>query len=95
MSSNSWNLSVINEIQWVAGSGVFSDGSIKIVDFSGGWIHSDIFQDSTELDGVINLWLFFSTKIDALGVTSTFNVEYSGFSPDVFIVTNELSVTDR
>lgn len=94
MSGDSWNLSIVNEFQWIASSGIFSDWSIKVVDFSGLWVKCHIFQNGTELDGIVDLWLLLGAQIYAFSVTTTFDVENSFFCPNMFVITNEFSVSN-
>lgn len=94
MTSDSWNLNVIDEFQWIASSGVFSQRSIEIVDFLGDWVSNNVFKNSTELDSVIDFWLFIFTKANTFSIASSFHVEDTLVSPDVFIITDKESVTD-
>lgn len=94
MTSDSWNLNVIDEFQWITSSGVFSQRSIKIVDFLGDWVSNNVFKNSTELDSVIDFWLFIFTKANTFSIASSFHVEDTLVSPDVFIITDKESVTD-
>ena len=61
MSSNCWNLCVVNKLKWIAGSGILSDWSIEIVDLTGCCIKSNVLKNSSEFDCIVNFWLFFST----------------------------------
>lgn len=94
MTCNSWNLNVINEFQWITSSGVFSQRCIEIVDFLVDWISDDIFKNSTELDGVENFWLFILAQVNTFSIASSFHVEDTLVSPDVFIITDKESITN-
>lgn len=94
MTGDGWNLSVFDEFQWIAGSCVFGEGGIEIVDLLGFWIEDDVFEDSSELDGSKNFWFFIFVEVNAFGIAAAFDVKDTLVGPDMFVVTDEFSVTD-
>lgn len=73
-------------------TGVLGDADIIVVGSAVDGIVNDVLEDATEFDGVEDLRLFLRGKVDAFCVAATFNVEYTGVGPDVFVVTNKLSL---
>lgn len=94
MSCNCGNLGIRNKIQWISSSSVFSDIGVRVIHISGGSLEANILQNSSKLDSVEDFWFFFLTEINTLSVTTSFYVENSVISPDVFIITDEEPVTN-
>lgn len=94
MSADGWHLGVVDELQGVGGAGVFSDGDVVEVDFSGPLLEAHVFQDRTELDGVVNFRLLLFAEADALGVAPSLDVEDALVRPDVLVVPDELTISN-
>ncbi len=94
VTSDGWDLGVVDELQWVTGSGILSDWCIKIINFTGNWIQCHVFKNCTELDGVVDFWLLFSAEIYTFGITSSLNVENTLFSPNMLIITDKFSIAN-
>lgn len=89
---NTWNLGVVDVLNWVGATGVLGEGDIIVVDETGLWVEDNILKDGTELDGVVNIWLLLGRETNALGVAASLNVEHTGIGPAVLVITDELSV---
>lgn len=94
VSADSRDLSVIDELQRIRSSSVFSNGSIMIVNFSAGFLQHNVLQNSSEPDSTVDFRLFLLAKSDTLGIASTFDVENTLVSPDVLIVADKFAISD-
>jgi hypothetical protein len=94
MSTNSWDFSVANKLQGIRSTGVLSDADISKVNLSSALLESNVFQNSTKFDGVIDLWLLLFAESYTLGIATSLHVEDSLISPNVLVITNEGSVSD-
>lgn len=83
------NLGVLNVLNGVGAASVLGQGSVVVVDNTGGRVEDDVLKDGTELDGVENIGFLLSRKTNALGVATTLDVEDTLVSPAVLIITNE------
>lgn len=88
MTSDSRNLGIRNEFERITSSGVFSDRSVIIVDLSGSCLKSDVFNNCSKFDSIIDFRLFLLAQSNAFGITSTFNVPDTFISPDMLIISN-------
>lgn len=86
VSADCGKLSVIDELQRIRSSSVFSNGSIMIVNFSAGFLQHNVLQNGSKSDGTVDFRLFLFAKSDTLGIASTFDVENTFVSPDMLIV---------
>ena len=57
------------------------------VHLTGVFIKDNILQDCAKLDGTPDLWLILPLQIDALGITTSLNVEHTIVTPAVLIIT--------
>lgn len=89
---NTWNLGVVDILNWVGATGVLGESDIIVIDETGLWVEDNVLKDGAELDGVVNIWLLLSGETNALGVAASLNVEDTGVGPAVLVITNELSV---
>ena len=92
MTSNSGNLNVLDMLKRVAYTGVRGKRGIVIVDETSSIFIGmvlNVFNKSTESDSVKNIGLFLTSEAITFCVASAFDVEYTGISPDVLIITNE------
>jgi hypothetical protein len=94
MASDCGDLSVGDELERVGGAGVLSERNVVEVDLAGVFVKSNILKHSSELDGVVDLWLLLSTESDALGIAATLDVEDSLVTPDVLVITDKFTVAD-
>lgn len=67
---------------------------IEVVDISSIFFKSDVFQDSTEFHGVIDLGLFIRAETDTFSIAASFDVEDSLVSPDVLVITDQFTIAD-
>ena len=51
-----------------------------------------VLQDSSEADGIEDLWLLLGREVDSFGITAALNVEDTVVRPAVLIVTNEAAL---
>lgn len=92
MGTNCWQFGVLNELERIGSPSVFSDGDIVEVDLFGIILEDDVFQNSSESDGVVDLRLFLLAEAHAFGVASSFDVEHTIVSPDMFVVSDKVPV---
>ena len=69
------NASVGNKVDGVSATGVLGDADIIVVGLARNDVVYDVLEDGTEADSVVDLWLLFGRKVDALGVAATLDVE--------------------
>lgn len=86
------NLGIGDEFDRVRATCIFSDANIIIVGDAGDRIVDDVFKNTAETDCVVDFWFLLSGEIDALGITTSFDVEYSTVRPDVLVITDEETV---
>ena len=86
------HLGVRDELDGVSTTGVLSNADIVVIRDTICGVVDDVLQDRTESDSVEDFGLLFCREIDALGITSTFDVENTGIRPDVFVITDEKTV---
>lgn len=89
---NTRDLSIGDKLNRVGATSVLSDADIVIIRNSGNRAVDDILKDAAKFDGIENVRFFLGREIDALGVTSAFNVKDTSVRPDVFVVTDEKAV---
>jgi hypothetical protein len=94
VSTDSRDLSVIDELQRIRSSSVFSNRSIMEINFSAGFLKHNVLQNSSESDSTVDFRFFFLTKSHTLGIASTFNVENTLASPDVLIIADKFAISD-
>lgn len=70
-------------------AGVLGKGGVIVVNLTGGRVEDDVLEDGTELDGAENIGLLLGREANALGVTSTLDVEDTLVGPAVLIVTDK------
>lgn len=92
MPSHARNPGVRDKLDWIGTPGVLGDRAVVKVDFTGDVVNNDVLKDTAKLDCIKDLGFLVSGEINALGVTSTLNVEDSVISPAVLIITNEVSM---
>jgi hypothetical protein len=89
------DLCVGDEFNGISASSVFGDANVIIIRLSTEGVVDNILQDRAEANGIVDLGLFLSGEVDALGVATTFNVEDTLVWPDVLVVTYEHAVRVR
>lgn len=75
----------------VRASRVLGDRHIVVVGDTGRGVVHDVFEDTTESDGTVDLGLLLRREVNGFGVASTFNVENTFVRPDVLVVSDELA----
>ena len=75
----------------VAGAGVAGQRGVVVLYFVV-FVVGDVFQHGAEFDGAEDFRLFFCGEVDDFGVAAAFDVEDAVFSPDVFVVADEVAV---
>ena len=94
VTTYSRDLHILNMLKWIAASGVLGQSNIIII-YSSWCFWTNIlyiFYKSSVFNRVENLWLSLFGKTNSLCIASSFNIEDSIITPDVFIVTNQGSV---
>jgi hypothetical protein len=86
---NARDLSVGDKLNRVGATSVLSDADVIVIRNSGNRAVDDILKDAAKFDGVKDIRLLLRREVDALGVTSTLNVEDTSVRPDMFVVTDE------
>jgi hypothetical protein len=86
------NLRVGDELDRVGATSVLGDANIVVVGRAIRRAVDDVLQNGTEPDSVEDFGLLFRGKIDAFGVTPSFDVEDTSVGPDVFVVTDKETV---
>jgi hypothetical protein len=72
---NAGNFSVGDVFDGVGAAGVFCDADIIIIWNAGSGVVDNVFEDRTISNGVVDIRLLLGGEVDALGVTTTLNVE--------------------
>jgi len=83
------DLSVLDVLDGVCAASVLGEGSVIVVDNTGGGVEDNVLEDGTELDGVENIGLLLSGEANALGVAAALNVEDTLVAPAVLVVTDQ------
>lgn len=83
------DLSIRNKFDRVGATSILSDADIIIVRNSRRRAVDDVLKDAAIFDGVENIRFLLRREVDALGITSTLNVEDTSIRPDMFVVTDE------
>lgn len=83
------NLGVLNVLNGVGAASVFGQGSVIVVDNTGGGVEDNVLKNGTELDGVENIGFLLGGQTNALGVATTLDVENTLVGPAVLVITNE------
>ena len=78
-----------DEFNRIRATGVLRNANIIVVGRSRCWVVDDVLKDTTKADRVVNLGLLRGREVDALGITTALNVEYTSVGPDVFVITDE------
>ena len=73
--NNARNAGVGDELDRVCATGILGDADIIVVRLASYNVIDDVLEDGTKTDGVVDLGFLFGGKVDALGVTSTLDVE--------------------
>lgn len=94
MPTDTWDFGVVNKLQRICGSGIFSEGRIKVVDLPCGLIHHHILQDSSEPNRIEDLRLLLFAEINAFGIAPSLHVKDSLISPLVFVVSDQFAVAN-
>ena len=68
---------------------VLRDANIVIVGRTRSRVVDDVLKDATKADRVVDLGFLRGGEVDALGITTTLNVEDTSVGPDVLIITDE------
>lgn len=83
------NLGVGDIVDGIRTARVLRDTNIVVIRHTRYRVVHDVLKDRAEFNSAKNFGLLLARKVDALGVTSTFNIEHAGVGPDVFIITDE------
>lgn len=86
---DTWDLGVLNVLDWVSTACVLGQGGVVIVDGTGFWVEDNVLENGAEADGVENIWFLLCRKTNALGVAATLNVEDTSVGPAVLVITDE------
>ena len=86
------NLCVGNVFDGVGTTCVLGYADVIIVREAGNRIVDDVFKDAAETDGVVNFWFLLCGKVDALGIATTLDVEYTSVRPDMLVITDEETI---
>lgn len=92
MGTDCGQFGVLNEFERIWSSGVLSNWDIIVVNFFSMLIKNDVLKDCSESDSVVDFRLFFFAEVDAFGVAASFDVEDSVVGPDMFVVTDQISI---
>lgn len=87
------NLGVVDVLNRVGATGVLSKGGIIVVNNAGDGVENGVLKNGAEADGVENIGLLLGGETNALGVATTLNVEDTGVSPAVLVVTDQLALS--
>lgn len=94
MASIGGDLGIGDKLQWVASTGILRNANVIIVDVFGLLLKTNIFEHSSEFNSIIYLRLFLVAETNALGIASTFNIEHTLIGPDMFVITNQGTISD-
>ena len=86
------NLGIGNVLDRIRATSVLSDADIIVIRITIGGIVDDVFEDASESDGIVDIWLLFRGEVDAFSVATTLNVEDTSIRPYVFVVANQETV---
>src|SRR5690242_18783426 len=73
----------------IADAGVPGDAAVRVIDLTGTFEETDVFQQCPLTDRCKDLRFFFPAKVDALGVTASFKVKDAVIPPSVFIIPDQ------
>jgi hypothetical protein len=86
------DLDVGDVLDGVSTTGVLSKSDIVVVDLTGLRVEDNVLKDRSEADGVVNVGLLLGGETNALGVTSSLDVEDTGVGPAVLVVSDQGTV---
>src|SRR5262245_42434918 len=89
MPSDPRDHAVLDEIHRIRGPRIFGNAVIVVIRHVSNWVENNVLQHTPEADRIPNLGFVLLRQLDALGVTSTFEVEYSVPAPAMLVITNE------
>ena len=86
---------VVDKINGVRAARVLRDADVVVVGMARCRVVDNILEDGAEADGIEDLGLLLSRKVDALRITAALNVEHARVGPNVLVVTDELTAGVR
>jgi len=89
------NLSIGDILDGVCASCVLGNADIVVIGRAVIGVVDDVLEDGAVADSIEDIRLLFSGEVDALGVATTFDVEYTGVRPDVLIVADKQTLGIR
>jgi len=92
MVTDARNLDIGDVLDGVCATCVLGQCDIIVVDLTGLRVEHNVLQDGSKADSVVNIGLLLSRQADALGVTSSLNVEDTSIGPAVLIITDQSTV---
>jgi len=82
---------VLDVVDRIGSAGVFGQRIVVIIDVASRFVEDGVFENGSELDGVINLRFAFSGKMDALRIATAFDVDNAFVGPVMLVVADELA----
>ena len=90
MGSDTWNGSIVDEVDRISRTRVLSELCIRKIDrHMSSRVNIRVFQNRAKSNGIVNHWFRRGGQINDLGIASTFNVEDALVRPAMFVVTNQ------
>ena len=92
MRTDRWNHRPRNVRHGVRDARILRFRAVIIIRYTRHRIENHVLQHRSETNRVPNLRLALSGKLDALGVTAAFDVEYALIRPTVLVVTDQRAI---
>ena len=83
------DLGIFDVLDGVSAASVLREGGVVVVDDAGDGVKDDVLKDGAELDGVVDVWLFFGGEANAFGVAATLDIEDAAVRPAMLVVADE------
>src|SRR4030095_8244047 len=91
MARDTRNFRVLNELNRICATSVFRDARVGVIDIAV-FIEDDVLEHSTKPQSLENIRLVFGRKVNRLCVATAFDIENAVIAPNVFVVTNKMTL---
>lgn len=92
MTTNGWQSNVRNVFKWVADTSILGETCVVVVNSARSvlvWEVLCVFNQSSKLNGIINVWFLFTGKAVTFSVASSFNVKHIVIGPNMLVISNK------
>ena len=91
MTRDTGDLRVLNELDRIRSTSVLRDACIGVIDIAL-FVEDDVLEYGAEPQRLKNVRLAFWREIDRLRIATAFDIENAVIAPNVFVVTNEMTL---